>query len=90
MGDRIIPIGQMEKQWLPWLIRVNGWQNPSQYVNYPPIKINYLKRKKKKEAQKGDILCQSPIADYQQKLHSNPSLYDGRTRTPSLLGIQGV
>ena len=53
-------------------------------------KKNQKKKKKKKEAQNGDILCQSPIADYQQKLHSNLSLYDGRARTPSLLGIQGV
>ena len=23
-----------------WLIHVDVWQNPSQYYNYPPIKIN--------------------------------------------------
>ena len=24
----------------PWLIHVNVWQNPLQYCNWPPIKIN--------------------------------------------------
>ena len=25
-----------------WLIHVGIWQNPPQYCNYPPIKINYF------------------------------------------------
>ena len=29
----------------PWLIHVDVWQKPSQYCNYPPIKIiNFQKR----------------------------------------------
>ena len=29
----------------PWLIHVDVWQKPSQYCNYPPIKIiNFKKR----------------------------------------------
>ena len=31
----------------PWLTHVDVWQEPSQYCNYPPIKINkFLKNKK--------------------------------------------
>ena len=26
----------------PWLIHVDVWQKPSQYCNYPPIKIKQL------------------------------------------------
>ena len=26
----------------PWLIHVDVWQKPSQYCNYPPIKINKI------------------------------------------------
>ena len=29
-----------------WLIHVDIWQKPSQYCNYPPIKINKLKKNK--------------------------------------------
>jgi hypothetical protein len=29
-----------------WLIHIDVWQNPSQYYNYPPIKI--VKKPKKK------------------------------------------
>ena len=32
----------------PWLIHFNVWQNPLQYCNQPPIKINKLFFKKDK------------------------------------------
>ena len=28
----------------PWVIHVDVWQNPPQYCNSPPIKINTLKK----------------------------------------------
>ena len=37
----------------PWLIHVNVEQKPLQYCNYPPIKINKLIKKKKKDCFKG-------------------------------------
>jgi len=27
----------------PWLIHVNVWEKPSQYCNYPPIRITFKK-----------------------------------------------
>ena len=41
-----------------WLIHVDVWQNPSQYYNYPPVKLINLKKFEpgKKEICKPEIL----------------------------------
>ena len=31
----------------PWVILINVWQKPPQDCNYPPIKINKLKKKQR-------------------------------------------
>ena len=39
----------------PWLIHVDVWQRPSQYCNYPPIKINKVFKDTCKQKSLGDI-----------------------------------
>ena len=45
----------------PWLIHVDVWQKPSQYCNYPPIKIKQLIKIIKVVERIVFLLCTSEI-----------------------------